>query len=273
MMMATPTGLSRWLRFGLACAAALLLCSCDKELVSNLGEPQANEVLSALSNAGIGARKEAVDERGWQVLVDDSDMGQALDVLRAQGLPREPLARLGEIFRKQGLVATPAEERVRYLYGMSEELSRTLQAMDGVVTARVHVVIPENDPLSDKVRPSSAAVYIKYREGVNLRAMTPMVKDLVAHSIEGLNYDNVSLVLQGTDLGANERRSRAATSPYLLINARNPLVWLVGVLIVLGVLAVLATALRRGWEPRWPGSRGLGRRRAGQFANDGDQAG
>jgi len=84
---------------------------------------------------------------------------------------------------------------MRYIFAVSQELSRTLRSIDGVVEARVHVVIPQDDPLSDKVRPSSAAVFIKHRPDVDLRLLAPAVKDLVAHSIEGLAPDRVALTL------------------------------------------------------------------------------
>ncbi|HEY0821715.1 MAG TPA: EscJ/YscJ/HrcJ family type III secretion inner membrane ring protein, partial [Rhizobacter sp.] len=116
-------------------------------------------------------------------------------VLRAQGLPRARYISLGDVFQKQGLVSTPSEERMRYIFAVSQELSQTLRKVDGVVTARVHVVIPANDPLSDKIRPSSAAVFIKHRPDVDLRLLAPAVKEMVAHSIEGLTHEQVSLSL------------------------------------------------------------------------------
>lgn len=84
---------------------------------------------------------------------------------------------------------------MRYIYAVSQELSQTLRNVDGVVAARVHVVIPANDPLSEKIRPSSAAVFIKHRPDVDLRLLAPAVKDMVAHGIEGLTHDQVSLSL------------------------------------------------------------------------------
>ena len=180
-------------------AAALALClalaGCKVELYSGLDETSANDIVAALSAQGIDARKERLEGAGWQVQVDEERLGAALAVLRAQGLPQERFASMGEMFQKQGLVSTPAEERMRYIYAVSQELSQTLRSIDGVVEARVHVVIPENDPLSDKVRPSSAAVFIKHRPDVDLRLLVPAVKELVAHSIEGLGYDQVSLSL------------------------------------------------------------------------------
>jgi type III secretion protein J len=177
------------------CALVLGLAGCKASLYSGLNESEANEIVAALSLGRIDARKERVDGAEWQVQVDEGRIGAALELLRAQGLPHERFASMGDMFQKQGLVSTPAEERMRYIFGVSQELSQTLRSIDGVVSARVHVVIPTNDPLSDKVKPSSAAVFIKHRPDADLRLLTPTVKDLVAHSIEGLSADQVSLSL------------------------------------------------------------------------------
>ena len=61
--------------------------------------------------------------------------------------------------------------------------------------ARVHLALPERDPLSDKTRPASAAVFIKHRPGVDLSARVGQVKALVVSSLPDLPYDNVTVAL------------------------------------------------------------------------------
>ncbi|MCP1171040.1 type III secretion system inner membrane ring lipoprotein SctJ [Ralstonia chuxiongensis] len=241
--------MNRLLGVLMALACLFGLAGCEQELYTGLSEVEVNEMVAALSAAGISGQKLVQDGQGqegrtWTLTVDQADMGPSLAVLRAQGLPRPRLASLGQVFQKQGLVATPAEERVRYIYGVSQELSRTLLDVDGVMLAHVHVVIPENDPLADKAKPASAAVYIRYRPGVNLTAMAPMVKDLVAHSIEGLSYDNVSLFLQGAQpVPVDARKGAALLGTF---STRNPLVWLLGLLIVAALVVTGLVAWRRG---------------------------
>jgi type III secretion protein J len=183
------------LRTLLIATLALLLAGCKVELYSGLTEPEANEILAALGGEHIAATKERLDNNEWQVQTDEAQLSMALAVLRAQGLPKARTTTMGDVFQKQGLVSTPSEERMRYIFAVSQELSQTLRSVDGVVDARVHVVVPANDPLNDKVRPSSAAVFIKYRPDTDVRLLAPTIKDLVAHSIEGLNHDQVSLSL------------------------------------------------------------------------------
>ncbi len=174
---------------------ALLLAACRVDLYASLNEAEANQMLAVLTAEGIDADKVRAGETGWSVRVDEAQLPAALEILRSEGLPGERFSSLGQVFQKQGLVATPTEERMRYIFALSQELSETLRNIDGVVTARVHVVIPATDPLSDKIRPSSAAVFIKHRPDTDLRLLVPTVKDMVAHSIEGVTHDKVSLSL------------------------------------------------------------------------------
>lgn len=175
----------------LVLAAGLSACSID--LYSNLSEQDANEILGELGRAGIRAGKDSPDGKVWTVKVSQDDLPRSLERLKAAALPRAKQASMGELFQKGNLVSTPSEERARYVYAISEELSRTLSQIDGVVTARVHVVIPVNDPLAAKMQPSSASVFIKHRANVDLQRLTPSIKNLVLKSIEGLVYENVSV--------------------------------------------------------------------------------
>jgi type III secretion protein J len=170
------------------------LCSCKAELFERLDERDANEMLATLYSAGLHASKSTHDEKTWSIEVEEHDMPAALRILAEHGLPREQFANAGDLFRKEGLVSTPAEERIRYIYAVSQELSSTLSQIDGVIVARVHPVIPANDPLATQIRPASASVFIKYRRDADLQAMAPPIKNLVMRSIEGLTYENISLI-------------------------------------------------------------------------------
>ncbi|MBT2324097.1 type III secretion inner membrane ring lipoprotein SctJ [Variovorax paradoxus] len=235
----------RWLA---AFVFLLALAGCKVALYSNLNEQEANEIVAALSAEGIDASKTRLEGSNWQVEVEEGRMGGALDVLRAQGLPAERYATMGDVFQKQGLVSTPSEERMRYIYAMSQELSQTLRNVDGVIAARVHVVIPANDPLSEKIRPSSAAVFIKHRPDVDIRLLAPAVKDMVAHSIEGLTHDQVSLSLFEARRPANAAGAGAGAPKPLVLGmfSTDTAMVLLGLLLAAAVcLMVLPMLLRR----------------------------
>lgn len=188
---------SRW-RCVIVIMLGFLLSGCEVELFSELDEQNANDILLALNEEGISASKSQAEPGKWQIAVKKDIVQEALATLRRHGLPRAQFVSLGEVFAKEGLIATPSEERQRYAFAVSQELSNTLMQIDGVVVARVHPVIPVADPLSDRIPTPSAAVFIKHLHDADLGPMVPAIKRLVAQSIEDLDPTNVALTFSAT---------------------------------------------------------------------------
>ena len=183
----------------LACLAALALLAsgCDKEtrLNSNLEETQANLIVAALLDAGITCRKTPGEEGTWNVLCSEAKFAQAVNLLERQGLPREPRQGIGEVFKKTGMISSPSEERIRFMDALAQDIARTISMIEGVVDARVHVVLPENDPFARNTLPSSAAVAIRSRWNADITDLVPSVKALVKNAIEGLQYEKIQVTI------------------------------------------------------------------------------
>ena len=176
-------------------ASTLAACAGKVELLSAIPEADANEVIAALINQGVNASKVPGKEGMVGIRVDGDQAARAVDILRVKGLPRERFAGMGDVFRKDGLISSPVEERARYLYALSQDLSATLSRIDGVLFARVHLVLPERGTGGEPGTPASAAVFIKHRSEANLEALQPQVRRLVTNSIPGLSAERVSTVL------------------------------------------------------------------------------
>lgn len=206
--MKTRTNLARRLTLALPGLLLCLLAGCSsQELYGQLSERQANEMVAVLRSAGIGAEKQSRDGR-FSVLTAQGDFADAVRILNAQGYPRETFDTMGKVFKREGFVSSPLEERARLVHAMSQEISNTIANIDGVVTARVHLVMPERNPLADKARPSAAAVFIKHRPDKDLSSQTTLIKALVVNSLEGLSYDNVTVALFPAEgMPAEERKS------------------------------------------------------------------
>ena len=78
---------------------------------------------------------------------------------------------------------------------LAQDLAKTISAIDGVVDARVHIVLPENDPFARHALPSSAAVAIRSRWDADITDAIPSIKGLVKNSIEGLAAEKIMVTV------------------------------------------------------------------------------
>ena len=179
-------------RFIIALLLPLLLSACNQaDLYSELTERQANEVQAELMAHGLRSSKSpSKQEEMWAIRVENDQFPQAMAILKAAGLPRAEAHTMGDIFPKEGFVSSPLEERARYLYALSQELSETLSQIDGVVSARVHVALPEKKSLSKEDGDASVSVVIIHRPDVDLTPHETDIKAIVTDGIEGLDDIN-----------------------------------------------------------------------------------
>ncbi|MEM8948509.1 MAG: type III secretion inner membrane ring lipoprotein SctJ [Pseudomonadota bacterium] len=179
----------------LALGICLLLAACKVELHSGLDERDANEILAILLKNNISASRSVAKDKTLTVMVEEAKFAEAVDILQAHSLPREKFSDLCSIFTGEGMISSPVEDRARLICALGQELSRTISEIDGVMSARVHVVLPENDLGRSNAKPSSASVFIRHHEDAPINQLSPQIKMLVANGIEGLVYDKVSVAM------------------------------------------------------------------------------
>lgn len=186
----------RILRVCAAALVALVLSGCGKEvLLRDLTERDANEIVGVLYTSSVESQKIA-DPKGktFAVEVLSSEVPRAVAVLRALGLPKSPRPNLNEVFRSSGFAPTPFEERVRYLFGLAQELERTVSLMEGVLQTRVHVVTPDYSSKLADLQLSKASVYVSYDDRYDIEIFVPRIRKLVSDSIEGLSPTRVEIL-------------------------------------------------------------------------------
>ncbi|MFR9717975.1 type III secretion system inner membrane ring lipoprotein SctJ [Aeromonas diversa] len=222
---------------------SLLLGGCKVELYTGVSQKEGNEMLALLRTEGISSDKQPDKDGNVKLLVEESDVAQAVEALKRKGYPRESFSTLQDVFPKDGLISSPTEERARLNYAKAQEISHTLSEIDGVLVARVHVVLPEgSEGISKKPSPASASVFIKHAADVQLDTYIPQIKQLVNNSIEGLAYDRISVVLvPSADIRQMPLVSR--NTSLFSIEVSESSKWRLGGLIALLLLLVVTTNL------------------------------
>ncbi|WP_334470593.1 type III secretion system inner membrane ring lipoprotein SctJ [Arsenophonus sp. PmNCSU2021_1] len=171
---------------------SILLTGCKTDLYTGLSQKEANEMYALLRNEGVSIHKEVDKENTVKLLIDESDIAQATEILKQHGYPREVFSSLKDVFPKDSLISFPVEEQARLNFVKEQALAKAISQIDGVLNAPVHVVMPNNN---DKNSFSSASVFIKYAPNVQLDNYTPQIKRLIHNSIAGLDFDRISVAL------------------------------------------------------------------------------
>ena len=177
----------------------ICLVGCQTPVQNRLQEEQVNEIIVALHEHGIGASKRpsqgASADGQYDVFVTSGDLGRALAVLDAANLPRRADPGLNDIFGQGGLVPTATEERARYHSAVAGELAESIERIDGVLDARVHLAIPDRRTfVLDETPPTPrGSVLIKHRAGPPPYEVDA-IRALVAGAVENMDTDNIAIV-------------------------------------------------------------------------------
>lgn len=244
--------MGRYLIKGVLLLALLSIAGCEKsvELHRQLSEADANDVIAQLSEKHIEADK-AITKEGVSVMVGSSDMARAVRILEAAGLPREARSNMGDIFRKEGVISSPLEERARYIYALSQELESTISQIDGVLVTRVHVVLPERVAPGQPIQPASAAVFIKHREDLDPDIIRPRVERLVRTSIPGLSAKEEKLSVVFVPAKAYQEKQQLVYFGPFLLAQEDVGFWQTTVIISIVVLLLVIAGLVVFLNPKW----------------------
>ncbi|MCZ8016129.1 type III secretion system YscJ/HrcJ family lipoprotein [Limnobacter thiooxidans] len=234
---------------------ALTGCSERATLFNGLSEQEANEVYSHLLDAGIPAEKARTKE-GLTITVPENLSATALGITQAKGLPRDKKSSIGQVFKKENMISSPLEERARYLYALSQELEDTLMRIDGVLSAKVHIVLPERANPGEALSPSSAAVFVKYAEKAQFPAYIPKVREMVFKSIPGITGDaqsNVTVTAIPSEPKIDECVPLVWYGPMALSAAdKGYFLAIVYIILLMWMLTIALTWLQAKGIDQWP---------------------
>ncbi|QDF07078.1 flagellar M-ring protein FliF [Myxococcus xanthus] len=234
----------------------LLLVSvtaCRERIQHGLDERQANELQSVLVERGLDARKapEAGKKPTWSIEVADEHASDAVRILSELGLPRLKEEVGCDVFGGGGLVRTPVEESVCRVRVMERSLEKTLQSVEGVLLARVHLVVPAPPRAGQAPGPSKASAMLRVAPGnaARVRQSSETLKVLLAGGVEGLSPEAVSLLVDEVSTRV-EAPTVVGVSPLTRLRA---LLAVLGLMVTgLSVALVLVTLRMRHYRDRTP---------------------
>lgn len=100
-----------------------------------------------------------------------------------------------DLFDKTNFGTTDFAQQVNYRRAIEGELAKTLEGMDEVEAARVHLTPKKESIFTDKEEGAKASVMLRVRQGRELsQERTEAIVSLIASSIEGLDPSNISVM-------------------------------------------------------------------------------
>jgi len=214
-------------RFGVMAGVAAVLTAFFLYIAGALTEAPKTILFSGLESRDAAAVTTKLDSMavkydvkdGGTILVPADQVTKLRMALAQENLPAAGVGY--EIFDKSDTFGTTAfVQNINHLRALEGELSRSIQTIEGVESARVHLVIPERQVFAQQEQPPTASVVLKTRRRMD-KGQVQAIQHMVAAAVASLAADRVAIVddrgnlLAGGDKsGSMARNQEEDTSNY-----------------------------------------------------------
>jgi len=161
-------------------------------LYTGLNAPDASKITARLDQLNVPY---SLRGDGTEILVPVDQVPKTRITLAGEGLPTG--GSLGyEIFDKtQGLATSSFVQNINELRALEGELARTIQGIDNVRVARVHLVLPQRELFSRERQDPSASIMLQMAGPKRLeKSQVVAIQHLVAAAVPGLKPERISIV-------------------------------------------------------------------------------
>jgi len=160
-------------------------------LYSNLEHEEAAKITEKISEKGVVYK---LANGGTTIYAPKKNIAQLRLDMAKEGLPKDGQKGYG-LFDNEKIGVSPFVQNVNLKRALQDELAKSIQMLDGVSHARVHIVSTEQSVFTSGSSQTSASVVLQLKPGyrasvLNIAAIT----HLVAGSVEGLISENVTVV-------------------------------------------------------------------------------
>ena len=160
-------------------------------LYQDLSPEEASRITEIINEKGIAYE---LKSGGTSIFVPKEYVYQLRLDMAKEGLP------VGEqggyrIFDTEKIGVSPFVQNINLQRALQEELAKSIQMIDGVAHARVHIVSAEQSVFTSEESQTTASVVIRLRPGYKLSPLNiAAITNLVSGSVEGLTSENVKII-------------------------------------------------------------------------------
>lgn len=211
-----------------------LLCGCNEKLSDQLSERQANEIITLLESNNIDAFKVDSGKGKYSIQVSSDTLASATVLLTTYNLPSADDIEISQQFPADAMVSTPMGEKARLISAIEQRLGQSLQELEHITSARVHLSYPGISPENNDSSSMVASVLITYQGTIDESAYTDKIRRFIKNGLQDMHYENISVVMfrQSAPLKLVSIKSSYPIWGYTVIIASSVLLL---VLILLGV--------------------------------------
>lgn len=170
-------------------------------LYGNLSGTDSREITRQLELSGI---KFQVADDGAEIMVPADEVTAIRLQMAEQALPSGGSIGYELFDNMDALGATNFMQNVNLVRALEGELSRTIRSIEGVQSARVHLVMPQREMFTRETQEPTASVYVKMSAGRLAANQVSAVQHIIAAAVPKLRPSNISIVDErGTLLSRN----------------------------------------------------------------------
>jgi flagellar M-ring protein FliF len=178
-------------------------------LFSNLASTDASAIVDELNAGGVAYE---LADGGATIMVANDQVYDLRLQMSGKGLPAGSDTGYA-LLDEQAITTSEFQQQVQYQRAVEGELANTLEAIDGVQTAVVHVVLPKDEVFATDESDPTASVLLDLAPGTELSGeQVQSITNLVSSSIEGMDPEQVTVSdSQGQLLAAAGQGATAAS--------------------------------------------------------------
>jgi flagellar M-ring protein FliF len=159
-------------------------------LFSNLASTDASAIVDELNAEGVAYD---LADGGGTIMVAKDQVYDLRLAMSGKGLPAGQDTGYA-LLDEQGITTSEFQQQVTYQRALEGELSKTLEALDGVNQAVVHVALPKDEVFVTEQKKPTASVLLDLAAGTNLSGeQIQAVTNLVSSSVQDMDPEQVTV--------------------------------------------------------------------------------